>query len=125
MQCLEIRFLAINPLRPSNGREVALYRRSSSAGPRNRPSLVPVARESMEFLPDYFTQGRKPASRGEPAWSIARTQWEDVAKEALCRVAPCHAADGSRESGAISSGPCAAVETGSGASCATRRSRKI
>jgi hypothetical protein len=44
-----------------------------------------AAHELMEFLPDYFAQGRKPANISEPAWSIARSQLEDVAKEALAR----------------------------------------
>lgn len=44
-----------------------------------------AARELLEFLPEYFAPSRKPSSVSESAWSIARHQLENVAREALAR----------------------------------------
>ncbi len=45
-----------------------------------------AAKELLEFLPNYFAPRRKPAGVTDSAWSIARTQLEGVAKQALARV---------------------------------------
>jgi hypothetical protein len=42
-----------------------------------------AARELLDFLPEYFARGRKPADVSEAAWSAARSQVEDIAREAL------------------------------------------
>ncbi|HUB83075.1 MAG TPA: FecR family protein [Bryobacteraceae bacterium] len=42
-----------------------------------------AARELLEFLPEYFARNRKPSDVSEAAWSIARGQLEDVARQAL------------------------------------------
>ena len=42
-----------------------------------------AARELLEFLPQYFTKGRKPADVSEASWSSARSQLEDIARQAL------------------------------------------
>jgi hypothetical protein len=44
-----------------------------------------AAQELLNFLPDYFSPHRKPADVSAAAWSIARTQLETVAKEALAK----------------------------------------
>ena len=44
-----------------------------------------AARQLLEFLPDYFAPRRKPADVSDAAWSIARSQLEAVAKQALAR----------------------------------------
>ena len=46
-----------------------------------------AARELLEFLPSYFAPRRKPADVSDSAWSIARSQLEGVAREALARPA--------------------------------------
>jgi hypothetical protein len=37
------------------------------------------------FLPEYFAQDRKPDGVSSSAWTSARQQLEDVAREALAR----------------------------------------
>jgi hypothetical protein len=44
-----------------------------------------AAQELLSFLPDYFSPRHKPAEVSDAAWSMARTQLETVAKEALAR----------------------------------------
>jgi hypothetical protein len=44
-----------------------------------------AARELLEFLPDYFCAKCRPADVSESAWSIARRQLEEVAREALAQ----------------------------------------
>jgi hypothetical protein len=44
-----------------------------------------AAHELLEFLPAYFAPRRKPADVSDSAWSIARSQLEDVARQALAR----------------------------------------
>jgi hypothetical protein len=46
-----------------------------------------AAHELLDFLPDYFAPRRKPANISAPAWQIARTQLEDVARLALAKKA--------------------------------------
>ena len=42
-----------------------------------------AARELLEFLPGYFAPGRKPSDISISAWSIAKGQLEDIARQAL------------------------------------------
>jgi hypothetical protein len=42
-----------------------------------------AARELLEFLPEYFAPRRKPANVSDSAWSIARGQLEESARQAL------------------------------------------
>jgi hypothetical protein len=42
-----------------------------------------AARELLEFLPEYFSPRRKPSGVSDSAWSIAKGQLEDVARQAL------------------------------------------
>jgi hypothetical protein len=51
-----------------------------------------AARELLEFLPDYFAPRRKPSGVSDSAWSIAKGQLEDVARQALARHAATHTA---------------------------------
>jgi hypothetical protein len=44
-----------------------------------------AARELLEFLPAYFAPRRKPADVSDSAWSIARSELEAVARQALAR----------------------------------------
>jgi hypothetical protein len=44
-----------------------------------------AARELLDFLPDYFAPRRKPPDVSSSAWSIAKGQLEDVARQALAR----------------------------------------
>jgi hypothetical protein len=54
-----------------------------------------AAHDLLQFLPEYFAASRRPSNVGESAWSIARGQLEDVARQALAyhpapRVAAAH-----------------------------------
>jgi hypothetical protein len=42
-----------------------------------------AARELLEFLPEYFEPHRKPSNVSDSAWSIARGQLEESARQAL------------------------------------------
>jgi hypothetical protein len=51
-----------------------------------------AARELLEFLPDYFAPRRKPSDVSSSAWSIAKGQLEDVARQALAHRPATHTA---------------------------------
>lgn len=44
-----------------------------------------AARQLLEFIPEYFDPSHKPAGVTDASWSIARSQLEAVAKQALAR----------------------------------------
>jgi hypothetical protein len=64
---------------------------SGSLAKLKAPNAVQVkigqlaAHQLLDFLPEYFAPARKPADITAAAWSIARTQLEEIAQQALAR----------------------------------------